>query len=50
MKALTLLSLAVLAAAPHAAKAGGCDHSWQTASDGSACGGRAADMRPGGRL
>jgi endonuclease YncB( thermonuclease family) len=26
-----------------------CDHSWQFASDGSACGGRAADMRPGGR-
>jgi hypothetical protein len=26
-----------------------CDHSWQTARDGSRCGGRAADMRPGGR-
>lgn len=28
--------------------AGSCDHSWQTASDGSSCGGRAADQRPGG--
>ena len=27
----------------------GCDHSWQTARDGSNCGGRAADQRPGGR-
>jgi len=30
--------------------AGNCDHSWQTASDGSRCGGRAADQRPGGRF
>lgn len=29
--------------------AGNCDYSWQTASDGSRCGGRAADMRPNGR-
>jgi len=29
--------------------AGNCDYSWQTASDGSRCGGRAATMRPGGR-
>jgi len=29
--------------------AGNCDYSWQTASDGSSCGGRAASMRPGGR-
>ncbi|MEG6509162.1 thermonuclease family protein [Methyloligella sp. 2.7D] len=26
-----------------------CDHSWQTARDGSRCGGRAADQRLGGR-
>jgi hypothetical protein len=26
-----------------------CDHSWQTARDGSRCGNRAADRRPGGR-
>lgn len=31
------------------AYAGNCDHSWQTAADGSSCGGRAADVRPGGR-
>lgn len=28
---------------------GTCDHSWQSAKDGSSCGGRAADKRPGGR-
>lgn len=31
------------------ANAGNCDHSWQTAKNGSACGDRAADRRPGGR-
>ncbi len=31
-----------------AAYAGNCDYSWQTAKDGSRCGGRAADQRPGG--
>jgi hypothetical protein len=30
------------------AMAGPCTHSWQTASDGSSCGGRSADSRPGG--
>lgn len=29
--------------------AGNCDHSWQTAADGSSCGNRAADRREGGR-
>ena len=29
--------------------AGSCDHSWQTAKDGSSCGKRAADKRPGGK-
>lgn len=29
--------------------AGNCDHSWQSAKDGSSCGNRAADRRPGGR-
>lgn len=28
--------------------AGNCDHSWERASDGSSCGGRAADQREGG--
>lgn len=31
------------------AAAGNCDHSWQSAKDGSACGDRAADRRPGGK-
>ncbi len=28
--------------------AGNCDHAWESASDGSRCGGRAADQRDGG--
>ena len=44
------LILAVLLAVPTTFTfAGNCDHSWETASDGSSCGGRAADRRPGGR-
>lgn len=31
------------------AHAGNCDYSHQTAKDGSSCGNRAADRRPGGR-
>ena len=30
--------------------AGNCDHSWQTDSRGRLCSGRAADVRPGGKL
>lgn len=45
--ALLLTAAALSLAALTSAKA--CDHSWETASDGSRCGGRAADMRPGGR-
>lgn len=29
--------------------AGNCDHSWESASDGSRCGDRAADRRDGGK-
>jgi hypothetical protein len=48
-----LLTLAVLCSLTLStvsvpAYAGNCDHSWQTAADGSRCGGRAADQRPGG--
>lgn len=43
----TLLA-AVLAALSMSAMAGNCDHSYQSASDGSNCGGRSADSRPGG--
>lgn len=39
----------VMLAAAIPASAGVCDHSWQTASDGSRCGDRAADRRPGGK-
>ncbi|XAZ26203.1 transmembrane anchored protein (plasmid) [Sinorhizobium sp. B11] len=28
--------------------AGNCNHSWDRASDGSSCGGRASDQRDGG--
>jgi hypothetical protein len=43
--ALTLLA----AALPSLARAGDCDHSSNTAKDGSRCGGRAADQKQGGR-
>jgi hypothetical protein len=36
-------------ALPVEAVAQNCDHSYQTARDGSSCGGRAADQRRGGR-
>jgi hypothetical protein len=42
--ALTFLTLTI----PTASFAGSCNHSWQTASDGSACGNRAADRKAGG--
>ena len=41
-------SVLALSAAP--AFAGNCDYIWQSASDGSRCGDRAADMRPGGTM
>jgi len=47
--AFTLFFLSiVLTAVPSPSFAGPCDHSWQTASDGSRCGDRAADRREGG--
>jgi hypothetical protein len=48
MKKLLIATLFALAAS-QAAVAGNCDYSWQTASDGSACGGRSAQDRPGGK-
>lgn len=45
----TLFLIAVITMIATSVLAGPCDHSWQTASDGSRCGARAADMRPGGR-
>ncbi len=43
---LTILSTLALAMP---AQAGNCDHSWDSASDGSRCGDRAADVRKGGK-
>lgn len=49
MKTIFALTVILMTLTAGAAFAGPCDHSWQTASDGSACGNRAADVRPGGR-
>jgi hypothetical protein len=49
MLKIVLVSVALAIAAPTVAVAGNCDHSWQTASDGSRCGDRSADSRPGGK-
>lgn len=51
MKKIAMILLATFALASFSsfANAGRCDHSWQYAKDGSACGDRAADHRPGGR-
>ncbi len=49
----TFSSIAIglfLAFIPLDAVSGNCDYSWQTDSLGKRCGGRAADVRPGGRL
>ena len=47
LKALgTIVLLAVVAKG--VANANGCQHSYDRASDGSRCGGRSADSRPGG--
>ncbi|WP_016804309.1 hypothetical protein [Acinetobacter nosocomialis] len=47
MKKLIIITL--LALPTTFAFAGSCDHSWQSAKDGSSCGDRAADRRAGGR-
>lgn len=46
---LACLAIVTITGFGFSAFAGPCDYSWQTASDGSRCGGRAADQRPGGR-
>lgn len=48
-KLVLLTTLVFMTLVSNAAFAGNCDYSWQTASDGSNCGGRAASQRPGGR-
>lgn len=47
---LFFITLALLLTAPIGVFAGNCDYSWQTDSAGRRCGGRAADVRPGGKL
>ena len=46
---IALLILVISTITFGTAIAGPCDHAWQTAKDGSSCGGRAADQRAGGR-
>lgn len=48
MKKIIFIITLLIYAMSFAAYAGNCDYSWQTAKDGSRCGGRAADQRPGG--
>ncbi len=43
------LLLAICVMIPTLSFAGNCNYSWQSAKDGSSCGDRAADRRPGGR-
>ena len=43
------LLIALTLSLPMTTFAGNCDNSWQSAKDGSSCGDRAADRRPGGR-
>ena len=47
-KMITVLCLILSMGASVSAFAGNCQHSSDTASDGSRCGGRSADARPGG--
>ncbi|MBI6912503.1 hypothetical protein LU674_011295 [Pseudomonas alloputida] len=43
-----LIAVMLLGMFASMAQAGNCDHSYDTAKDGSRCGGRSADSRPGG--
>jgi len=46
---MRFISLILMLSISGSAFAGNCDYSWQRAKDGSLCGKRAADQRPGGR-
>ncbi|NIG20533.1 transmembrane anchored protein [Pantoea sp. Al-1710] len=48
-KTIAVLCLILSMGASVQAFAGNCQHSTDTASDGSICGGRSADSRPGGK-
>lgn len=49
MKNLILCLLFALVVMPTLSSFAKCDNPWDTASDGSSCGGRSASSRPGGR-
>src|SRR5690606_21145250 len=49
MRFALIIAATVFAFSAAPASAAQCDHSWQTAKDGSKCGARAADQRPGGK-
>jgi hypothetical protein len=49
MRYLVIAIVAIFTVSATPVLAGSCDHSYQTAKDGSSCGGRAADQRSGGR-
>ncbi|NTG38809.1 hypothetical protein G6K91_31595 [Agrobacterium rhizogenes] len=49
MQKIVFIAVAILVAAPSLSFAGNCDHSYQRASDGSSCGGRADDQKTGGK-
>jgi len=50
MKKTIIVGLLMSVLLPAAqALAGNCSHSWDTASDGSRCGARSSDSRPGGK-
>jgi hypothetical protein len=48
MRIIIIVALCAASFVVTPAFAGNCNYSWQHAKDGSACGGRAADQRPGG--
>ncbi|MEX3020230.1 transmembrane anchored protein [Kluyvera sp. STS39-E] len=48
-KAFAVLFVLLSLGSATQAFAGNCQHSTDTASDGSICGGRSADSRPGGK-
>lgn len=49
MKKIILIFMALLSVtAGSSAFAGSCQHDWDRAADGSRCGGRSSDSRPGG--
>lgn len=48
MKKLVLVLMTLLSIGVSSASYAGCQHDWDRASDGSRCGGRSSDSRPGG--